>query len=164
MVHLITPLTQEDQNPVMDIFNHYIEHSFSAYPETMLPYPNFGMLLNMAQGYPAGAIKNPGGELLGYGMLRPYSPIPAFSETAEISYFLHPDHTGKGLGRNLLDYLEKGAREKGVKNILASISSLNPGSMKFHEQNGFIPCGCFKGVGRKKGRIFDVVWMQKSLA
>jgi L-amino acid N-acyltransferase YncA len=159
----INPMTKDDQNPIMDIFNHYVEHSFAAYPETRLPYSAFEMFIQMAKGYPTGVIKDPDGKVLGYGMLRSYSPIPAFSKTAEISYFLHPDYTGKGLGEKLLAYLEKGAQDKGVKNILASISSLNPGSLKFHEKNGFIPCGCFKGIGEKKGRGFDVVWMQKTL-
>jgi phosphinothricin acetyltransferase len=163
MEQTITPLTRDDQNPVMDIFNHYIEHSFAAYPETPLPYPAFDMFLQMTKGYPTGVIRDSEGKVTGFGMLRPYNAIPAFSGTAEITYFLHPDHTGKGLGKKLLDHLEKGAVEKGVRHILASISSLNPGSMKFHENNGFVSCGRFTGIGQKKGRVFDVVWMQKTL-
>lgn len=63
----------------------------------------------------------------------------------------------------LLTSLEKEAAEKGITNILANISSLNPNSIKFHQKNGFIECGRFKKVGKKKGQEFDTVWMQKLL-
>jgi phosphinothricin acetyltransferase len=80
-----------------------------------------------------------------------------------VTYFIHPDHTGKGLGKRLLGFLEKGALEKGITNLLASISSLNPGSVEFHQKHGFTECGRFRKVGKKKGREFDTVWMQKRL-
>jgi phosphinothricin acetyltransferase len=89
--------------------------------------------------------------------------MPAFSKTAEITYFIHPDHTGKGIGTKLLRLLEKEGMQKGITNILANISSLNPRSVDFHKKNGFIECGRFKNVGRKKGKLFDTVWMQKML-
>ena len=63
----------------------------------------------------------------------------------------------------LLGFLEKGAIEKGITNILANISSLNPRSIEFHQKNGFIECGRFKKVGKKNGKEFDTVWMQKML-
>ena len=51
-----------------------------------------------------------------------------------------------------------------VLKIIAGISGFNTGSMKFHSNNGFRECGRFIGVGRKFGREFDVVWMQKRLS
>ena len=147
----------------MDIFNHYVENSFAAYPENRLPNQAFDMLLQMANGFPTGAIKDQGGEILGFGMLRTHNPMPTFSRTAEVTYFIHQDYTGKGLGKKLLGFLEKGAVEKGITNILASISSLNPRSIDFHKKNGFVECGRFKNVGMKKEQLFDTVWMQKVL-
>jgi phosphinothricin acetyltransferase len=64
---------------------------------------------------------------------------------------------------DMLNHLVDKAKQKGIWSILASISSLNEGSINFHKKNGFIECGRFKNVGRKKGQIFDTVWMQKML-
>jgi phosphinothricin acetyltransferase len=50
-----------------------------------------------------------------------------------------------------------------VETILASISSRNEGSLRFHRKHGFRECGCFEGVGRKFDQDFDVVWMQKRI-
>ena len=163
MEYSISPMLNEDRESIMDIFNYYIENSFAAYPESKLPYQAFDMLLQMSKGYPTGSIKDQEGKIIGFGMLRTHNPMSTFSQTAEVTYFIQPDHTGKGIGKMLLSYLEKEGREKGIKNIMVNISSLNPRSIEFHQKNGFIECGRFKKVGKKNGRDFDTVWMQKML-
>jgi phosphinothricin acetyltransferase len=163
MEYSISPISNEDGEAIIDIFNYYVENSFAAYPENKLPYQAFDMFLQISNGYPRASIKNRNGKIIGFGMLRSYHPIPTFSQTAEVTYFLHPDHTGKGLGKMLLYFLEKGASEKGITNILVNVSSLNPGSINFHRKNGFIECGRFKNIVKKKGQEFDAVWMQKRL-
>lgn len=163
MDYAITPISEQDREAIIDIFNHYVEHSFAAYPENKLPYQAFDMFLNMSEGYPTGTIRNGNGQVLGFGMLRPHNPMPTFYRTVEITCFIHPGHTGRGLGKILLDHLEKGAGEKGITTILANISSLNQGSIRFHQKNGFAECGRFRSVGEKRGREFDTVWMQKML-
>ena len=164
MEYSIRPITPNDRRPIIDIFNYYIENSFAAYAENKLPYEAFDMFLQMSKGYPTGTVKDNSDKIVGFGMLRIHNPMPVFSHTAEITYFLHPDHTGKGVGKALLEFLERGGQEKGIFNILAHISSLNHGSIKFHTMNGFIECGRFKNVGKKNNQLFDSVWMQKILS
>lgn len=163
MEYSISPIANEDRESIIDIFNYYVENSFAAYPEDKLPYQAFDMLLQMSNGFPRGCLKDQSGKTVGFGMLRAHNPASTFSRTAEATYFIHPDHTGKGLGKMLLSSLEKGAVEKGITNILANISSLNPNSIQFHQKSGFMECGRFRKVGKKKGREFDTVWMQKML-
>ena len=117
----------------------------------------------MSKGYPTITVKDEIGEILGFGMLRAHNPIPTFSQTAEITYFIKPEYTSRGIGSKMLNHLVNEAKQKGISSILASISSLNEGSINFHRKNGFIECGRFKNVGRKKGQVFDTVWMQKML-
>ncbi len=163
MKYSINPVANEDREAIMDIFNYYVENSFAAYPENKLPYQAFDLFLQMSKGFPSGSIRDRSGRVVGFGMFHSHNPMPTFSHTAEVSYFIHPDYTGKGLGKMLLDFLEKGAIEKGITNILANISSLNDGSIRFHQRNGFTECGRFKKVGKKNGQEFDTVWMQKIL-
>jgi len=163
MTFTIIPITDDYREAVIDIFNYYVENSFAAYPAEKLPYQAFDTLMRMARGCPTGAVLNQDGQVVGFGMLRQYSPIPAFARTVEISYFLHPDYTGQGLGQALFDYLETAGRQAGYAVILASISSLNPGSLKFHARNGFVECGRFRNIGVKNNQVFDNIWMQKTL-
>jgi len=159
----LVPASAEDGRSIIDIFNHYVENSFAAYPEDRVPYEFFDLFLSMTQGYPFLVAKDGNGKVLGFGLLRPHGPIPAFSGAAEITYFIDPEHTGQGIGGAMLNALLEGARAKGLRTILASISSLNPVSLAFHKKNGFRECGRFLGVGCKRGRLFDVVWMQRML-
>jgi L-amino acid N-acyltransferase YncA len=156
-------VSDDDGKQIIDIFNHYVENSFAAYPEAKVPYEFFGLFMNMSQGYPFLVAKDENGKLLGFGLLRPHNPMPSFSKTAEITYFLAPEHTGKGIGKAILDRLLEDGKEKGITSVLANISSLNPGSLAFHRKNGFVECGRFVGVGQKKGQEFDVVWMQRRI-
>ncbi len=48
----------------------------------------------------------------------------------------------------------------GITNFMAHVSSLNPGSVRFHLAHGFTDCGRFLNVGVKNGRSFDMVWLQ----
>ena len=137
MEYSIRPISNEDRESIMDIFTYYVENSFAAYPENILPYEAYDMLLQMSNGFPSCSVNDQNGKIVGFGMLRAHNPMPTFSQTAEVTYFIHPEHTGKGLGKMLLDSLEKGATEKEITNILANISSLNPNSIKFHHKNGF---------------------------
>lgn len=161
--YTFTPLSLADREPVLAIFNHYIANSMAAYAEQTLPPEAFDGVLKMCAGYPAFAARDETGKLAGFAMLRPFHPLPTFSGTAEITYFLQPEATGRGLGRLLLDQMITGAREKGLRTLLASISSLNEGSLRFHLRNGFEECGRLRRVGLKQGREFDVIYCQLML-
>jgi L-amino acid N-acyltransferase YncA len=159
----LAPITWRDCEPVIDIFNYYVENTFAAYPEQGVTYKFFDVLLNMCQDYPAATAKDGEGNVVGFGMLRPYHPASVFASTAEITYFVKPDFIGKGIGKTLLEFLVAGGREKNLLSILASVSSLNEVSIAFHLRNGFAECGRFRSIGRKRGRTFDVVYFQRML-
>jgi len=159
----IRPISDIDREAVIDIFNYYVENLFAAYPECKLPYQAFDKYMEMSAGYPTGVVARPDGKVFGFGMLRGYNPIPVFSQSAEISYFFDIDYTGKGLGKILLGYLEEKGKAIGITSLLANMSSLNAGSINFHNMNGFKECGRFKRIGIKNGQIFDMVWMQKMI-
>jgi phosphinothricin acetyltransferase len=74
-----------------------------------------------------------------------------------------PKHTGRGLGLKILEHFIQEARAIGIDSLLASISSLNEQSLRFHEKAGFERCGTFRAVGRKSDRDFDMVWFQMRL-
>jgi phosphinothricin acetyltransferase len=146
---------------VIDIFNHYIENGFAAFPDRPVPYAFFDTLMDLCRGYPSISARDENGVLQGFGMLRPHSMMPVFSRTAEITCFIAPGMTGRGLGSLLVSRLIQEGRERGIATILAGISSRNDGSIRFHERLGFVECGRFREIGEKNGILFDVVWMQK---
>lgn len=157
----LTELAPEHHAEVMGIFNHYVMHSLAAYPEQPLPVE---AIRKMAfPGYPILVALTPEKRVAGFGMLRPWHPMPTFRQTAEISYFIAPEHTGRGLGKMFFERLRERAEGMGITQLLASISSANDASLAFHRKQGFVECGRFREVGLKHGQRFDVVWMQKKV-
>jgi phosphinothricin acetyltransferase len=163
MDYTIAQVSKGDEDAVIDIFNDYVENSFAAYPEGPVPHQFFDIFVNMSAGYPFLVAKNGEGDVLGFALLRPHSPMPAFSRTAEIACFIAPQNVGKGMGKAMQEQLLNEAKEKGITSILAGISSLNSASLAFHKKQGFQECGRFLKIGRKWGQDFDVVWMQKMI-
>ncbi len=164
MGYAFTSMLGEHRRAVIDILNHYVEHSFAAYPETRLDYSMFDRLMELCTGYAALVATASDGAIAGFGLLRAWHHAPTLSRTAEVSYFLAPGHTGMGLGTQMLGKLIEIAKERGVDNILASVSSRNRESIAFHLRNGFVQCGDFKNVGRKFGEDFGVLWFQRRIA
>ena len=163
MDYTIAPVSKEDAEAVIGIFNYYVENSFAAFPEEPVPAQFFDLFVNMSAGYPFLVAKDGEGKVLGFALLRPHNPMPVFSRTAEIACFISPEHIGKGIGSAMQDFLLHDARDRKISSILAGISSLNSASIAFHKKRGFQECGRFQKIGRKWGQDFDVVWMQKMI-
>jgi len=159
----LAPITQDDRGQIIDLFNYYVENTFAAYPEQKVSYEFFDVIMQMCRGYPTVTVKDNEGEVLGFGMLRTFSPFPAFAKTAEITYFVKAGYTGKGIGTTIFDYLVEHGKKRGLTSIVANVSSLNEQSIRFHLRNGFSECGRFLKVGEKAGKPFDVVYFQKML-
>ncbi len=162
MTYRYEPLNETHRVPVIDIFNHYIARTFAAYPdgEELVPYAFFDRFLEMSCGYPAYAVSDETGHVVGFGWLRPYRPGRAFRRCAELTYFLAPEHTRRGAGTALLERLKAEARARGIATLLASVSSRNEASLAFHRKSGFVERGRLRKIGEKLGKTFDIVWLQ----
>jgi L-amino acid N-acyltransferase YncA len=156
-------LSEEHRKPVIDILNFYMENSFATYSETKVSYDFFDHYLRESKGYPAVAVRSDSGEIVGFAYLGAYNPSKAFQRTAEIGCYIRQEHVRKGIGRAILDHFIEEARKMGIDSILASISSLNKQSVNFHLKNGFTECGRFQRIGKKFGRDFDLVWLQRMI-
>lgn len=101
--------------------------------------------------------------LAGYCFLTYHKKRPAYDRTAEISIYLKPEFSGKGIGKAALRYLEDVAKEVGLKNVVGVITGDNLSSMALFEKAGFVKCAHFKNVGEKFGKVLDVVAYQKEI-
>jgi phosphinothricin acetyltransferase len=152
-----------DRNAVVDVFNYFVENSFAAYPDKKVGPEIFDLLKNMSRGGAFYVVETPGKEVAGFALLRHHQIAEAFKRAGEITYFILPQHERRGLGARFMEIILADARAAGVETLLANISSLNEVSLNFHLKHGFKECGRFQRIGRKFGRDFDVIWMQKFL-
>ncbi len=150
-----------DAPGVLALFNHFVEHSFAAYPTELVGEPFEAWLGQVAAKYPFITVRDETGSIIGFGLLHAYHGAGSFRRTAELTYFLRPDATGQGIGTTLLQRLIERGRAMGLRTLLASISSRNEQSLAFHRKHGFDEVGRFRGIGEKFGQDFDVVYMQR---
>jgi len=162
MSYRIRKANERDSESISDVFNYFVKNSYASYETSKMGPEFYSTIKASSLQYPFYVIKA-SDKIIGFGFLRPYRNTETFRRTAEITYFILPEHTRKGLGTKLLQVLEKKAKEMGITTLLANISSLNNQSLKFHRKNGFTICGTFREIGTKFGQDFDVVWVQKSL-
>jgi L-amino acid N-acyltransferase YncA len=93
-----------------------------------------------------------------------YHGRPAYRFTVEDSVYIAEGWRGRGLGRVLLEGVIDGAREAGMRQMVAIIGdTANLGSIRLHRACGFVDIGTLREVGFKFGRWLDTVLMQRSL-
>jgi L-amino acid N-acyltransferase YncA len=152
--------TDDDAAGVIGIFNHYAATGFAAYTEAPVPVGFFAALRG---GTYAFRVLEEAGAIVGFGSVRPLLPFPAFRRAGLLSYFVAPEHTGRGLGTRLLRGLADDARTSGCTTIVANVSSRNVASLAFHAARGFAEAGRLRSVGAKFGEPFDLIWLQRDL-
>ena len=163
VTYSLVDMEERHRGAVIDLFNHYVRNSFAAYPDEEVGYEFFDLLRTMCHEHGALVAENDTGEVVGFALLRPYHPASTFKHTAEVSYFILPSHTHKGLGRRILDRIVEIARSKDINCLVASVSSQNQESLIFHRRLGFEECGHLHDIGIKFGKSFGVIWFRRAI-
>jgi L-amino acid N-acyltransferase YncA len=156
----IRPVSEGDREQVVSIFNHYVKESHAAFPDQPVTPGFFDVMLHGAH---TCYVADKGGNVVGFAILRPFMPFPAFSTTAAVTFFILPSHVRQGLGTCMMEAMSEDARRMGIRTLAAQISSRNSGSIIFHGKQGFSECGRVPDAGWKFGEPFDLVLMQKAL-
>ncbi len=86
-----------------------------------------------------------------------------YRHTMEHTIHLLPSNRQQGCGRAMMAELEHRAVSGAVHSLIGGISGENTGAIRFHAAIGFSEVARLTEVGRKFGRWFDLVLMQKVL-
>jgi L-amino acid N-acyltransferase YncA len=157
---IVRKVRESDRDGIIAIFNYYAATSYAAYPEVPVNDRFFEFL---REGTLAFYVLEHSRQVIGFGLIKPVLPFPAFIKTGMLTYFLMPEFTGHGLGNMLLDRLASGAIKMGMSSLVANMASKNIPSIHFHVRNGFTEVGRLQNAGMKFDELFDVVLMQKML-
>jgi phosphinothricin acetyltransferase len=102
------------------------------------------------------------GRVVGYAGTGPFRPKRAYETSVEMTIYLAPDATGRGIGTALYGELLPRIAGEDVRRALAGITLPNPASLALHARFGFRQVAHFTENGRKLGRYWDVVWWEKA--
>ena len=108
--------------------------------------------------------------MIGYAYAGAYSIREAYAWTAASSIYFDREFRRQGAGAVLYRELEERLRGQGIVNLLAGTAYIDEedeylthDSCLFHRKQGFVQVARLEGVGKKFGRWYDLLWMQKKL-
>lgn len=160
---MIRPLLRSDYADATAVYNHYVATSTATFAEEPVTPEEWAAEV-IEPGDPArhGAwVVEDDGAFAGYVLLVPYKSRCAYRDSAEVSVYLAPEHTGRGLGRVALDHVDEHARAVGLHALIAGACSENDASIALFERHGYERVAHFREVGNKFGRLLDVVYLEK---
>ena len=164
----IRPATLDDAAAIQAIYAPYVAETAISFEYDV---PSVGeMARRMAcfsQKYPY-FVAEEDGRIVGYAYAHAFHERAAFQWSVETTIYVDRHEKRKGIGRILHDALEEALKAQGILNLNASIAyieqedeHLTHDSVRFHERMGYKTVAHFHQCGRKFGRWYDMIWMEK---
>lgn len=159
----IRPGVEEDLPALVEIYNHYIRQTpitFDLQPYTLESRkPWFAQFA--ATGRHRLLVATAKDKVIGYASTMQFRTKAAYDPSVETSIYLNPDAQGQGIGVKLYSALFELLQQEDIHRYYAGITIPNEASIRLHLRFGFTVAGTFTEVGRKFGRYWDVVFMER---
>ena len=158
---LFREIIETDLELVREIFNYYIVHTTKNYRTLPLSIADLTDIINPGHPKYRSFLISESNSPCGFVYLSQFRKREAYDRTAEITVYLKPEYTGKGIGKHTLAYMEDIARDAGIRVLVGIIGGDNLESIALFKKSGYWQCAHYRQVGEKFGRIMDVVVYQK---
>ena len=159
---MIRPLTPDDHAAAAAVYNHYVTTSTATFQTEPLSPAEWAAdaVAGDAGRHGAWAVED-AGAFAGYVLVGPFKSRCAYRDTAEVTVYLDPARTGRGLGRAALAHVDAHARRVGLHALLAVVCADNTASLAAFTRAGYQQVGLLREVGSKFGRLLDVAYLEK---
>jgi L-amino acid N-acyltransferase YncA len=154
-------LQDTDFELVKSIYDYYIVNTTATFHTELISIEELKSVILIHHPRYKSFLITLDGKVCGYCYLSQYKKRQAYDRTAEVSIYLEPSFIGKGIGRKVLEMMEKIAIDNGISVLIGIISEENKTSISLFEKCGYDKCAHFREVGEKFGRLLDVVAYQK---
>ena len=166
----IRKVTVDDAKELLDIYAPYVEQTAITFEYDVPSVGEFvERIKKISSKYPyIAAVEE--GKIVGYAYASAFKERAAYQWSVETSIYVDMQKRQNGVGRLLYEALEQRLREQGILNSNACISytdvedeHLTNDSVHFHEKLGYELVAHFHKCGKKFGKWYDMVWMEKML-
>lgn len=154
-------LKKKDLNIVKEIYDYYILNSTATFHVSPIQINELKEFIPVEDPKYKSFLIKIENNISGYCYFSQYKKRTAYDRTAEITIYLKPGITGKGIGIKVAAFIESLAKKAGIKILIAGITAENQHSIHLFEKCGYEKCAHLKKVGEKFGKILDVVYFQK---
>jgi L-amino acid N-acyltransferase YncA len=161
---MIRDARESDSEAVHAIYAHHVLHGTASYDIEPPSLEDISRKMRwiFGGGWPF-LVAEEDGAVVGYAYSTQFRDRAAYRFTCENSIYVHPDWTGRGIGKALLPALLDSSSAYGFRTMIAVIGGAEPSSIGLHAACGFAEVGRLKAVGWKKERWLDNVYMQRNL-
>ena len=160
----IRNVTEQDAEAIAAIYAHHVLHGTASYDtEPPSVADTLAKIRRMAASSWPFLVGEIDGALVGYAYATQLRDRAGYRFTAEDSIYVHPEWTGRGIGKALLSELLRRSEKCGFRTMIAVVGGAEPSSVALHASLGFEQVGRLKRVGFKFGRWLDTVYMQRDL-
>ena len=165
---LIRSVTPDDAQALAEIYGYYVANTAVSFEYVPPAAEEFrGRITHILQKYPYIAALS-GEKIIGYAYAREFVGRAACEHCVEVSVYIAHDRRRSGAGRALYEEMERRLGDMGILNVYASIAYadeedeyLSHDSANFHERMGYAQVARFHRCGRKFGRWYDLIWVEK---
>ncbi|MFX3646759.1 MAG: arsinothricin resistance N-acetyltransferase ArsN1 family A [Paenibacillus sp.] len=101
--------------------------------------------------------------VIGWASINVYNPRSAYDGVGDLSIYIHRDHRGKGIGRQLLQKLEEIGKQNNFYKFVLFTFPFNTLGQSLYQRSGYREVGVFQSQGVLEGKFVDVMAMEKLL-
>ena len=167
---VIRPAVLADAQGILAVYEYYVRYTAISFEyEVPTAWAFRGRMENTLKKYPY-FVAVLDGKIVGYAYAGPFVGRAAYDWSAEATIYIDADRKKQGIGRKLYGALEEALKKMGILNLYACIGYpetedeyLTRNSVEFHARMGYAKAGEFHHCGRKFGRWYHMVWMEKML-
>ncbi len=137
-----------DVQAIAHIYNHHVLHTIVTFEEQAVAAPDIVQRMNDVE-----AVSLPwllaerNGSVQGYAYPAPWHSRRSYRFSAEVTVYVTPEQTRKGLGSMLYAQLLSSLRSRQVHTALGGIAFPNEASVALHEKFGFKKVAHLRGGG-----------------
>lgn len=157
-------ISEDYLDEVLQIYNYYVLNTTATFHSGQLTKDEMRNLVFFdCKRYKTFVICEDS-NVCGYVLITQHKKREAYDSTAEVTIYLKPDYTGKGLGSIAIKSIEGYAKQQGLHVLVATICGQNEASIRLFKNNGYMKCAHYKEVGKKFGQLLDIVAYQKIIS
>ena len=155
---------------MLAIYAPYVEHTAVTFEYNVPSEEEFLRRISKVQSRYPWLVAEDNGRVVGYAYAGVFKERDAFQWAVETSIYVDVSMKRLGIGRLLHDALEERLRSQGILNMNACIAYprqedeyLTRDSVSFHAKLGYKQVAHFHQCGKKFGRWYDMIWMEKMI-
>jgi phosphinothricin acetyltransferase len=154
------PCTSADYEAIAQIYNEYIRQGGQTMEERLHTATDIAGWVKDFNSRERLLVLKQNGKVLGWGIIKKYSPRAGYRFTCETAIYLCPDEIRKGHGSFMKKRLIDICRGLGYRHLVAKIFASNTASIAYNQKIGYEIVGTQRHIGFKNGKWVDVVIMQ----